>query len=354
MKKFIFSLILTGILALSGCTISSNNTNTSNALNTSNTSNIIENSIIESSIVNDVDESIEFPTTNFEKLQAKFSSIDFTPEDWTTDEKAYIEVNNNKPLFDKDLINTNVFENYSDLDDLGRCGVAFANICTELQPTEKRGSIGMVKPSGWKTSRYDKSVISDMYLYNRCHLIGYQLAGENANEKNLITGTRYLNVTGMLPFEDAVDDYIEDNPNNHVLYRVTPVYYRDDLVARGVLMEAYSVEDNGKLQFCVWCYNVQPGIFIDYKTGDNRLNNTNTKNDTTGTPEASNNTSKITISESENYTYIVNTKTKKIHMENCSAIKDMKEENKEVIHKSIKELENDGYTCCGICKPHEG
>ena len=162
MKKFIFSLILTGILALSGCTISSNNTNTSNA---SNTSNIIENSIIESSIVNDVDESIEFPTTNFEKLQAKFSSIDFTPEDWTTDEKAYIEVNNNKPLFDKDLINTNVFENYSDLDDLGRCGVAFANICTELQPTEKRGSIGMVKPSGWKTSRYDKSVISDMYLY---------------------------------------------------------------------------------------------------------------------------------------------------------------------------------------------
>ena len=345
MKKFIFSLILTGILALSGCTISSNNTNTSNTLNTSNTSNtsnIIENSIIESSIVNDVDESIEFPTTNFEKLQAKFSSIDFTPEDWTTDEKAYIEVNNNKPLFDKDLINTNVFENYSDLDDLGRCGVAFANICTELQPTEKRGSIGMVKPSGWKTSRYDKSVISDMYLYNRCHLIGYQLAGENANEKNLITGTRYLNVTGMLPFEDAVDDYIEDNPNNHVLYRVTPSYIGNDLVAQGVLMEAYSVEDNGKLQFSVWCPNIQPGIHIDYSTGDNYYSNDTKTITTQSNPGTSNEQSE---------TYILNTKSKKIHKTTCSAVKDMKEENKETVHKSISELESEGYTRCGICKP---
>ena len=343
MKKFIFSLILTGILALSGCTISSNNTNTSNTLNTSNTSNIIENSIIESSIVNDVDESIEFPTTNFEKLQAKFSSIDFTPEDWTTDEKAYVEVNNNKPLFDKDLINTNVFENYSDLDDLGRCGVAFANICTELQPTEKRGSIGMVKPSGWKTSRYDKSVISDMYLYNRCHLIGYQLAGENANEKNLITGTRYLNIDGMLYFENMVDDYMEENPNNHVLYRVTPSYINNDLVAQGVLMEAYSVEDNGKLQFCVWCYNVQPSITIDYSTGDNWLS--------TETPSIESTTNDS--STNEEVTYILNTNSKKIHRPNCSAVNDMKAQNKEETHKSIEELEAEGYAPCGICKPQE-
>ena len=180
----------------------------------------------------------------------------------------YVVVNNNVPFFEETEINTVVFEEYAELDDLGRCGVAYANICAELMPTEKRGNISSVKPTGWVQNEYP-DLISDIQLYNRCHLIGFQLAGENANKLNLITGTRYMNVTGMLVFENQVDDYIEENPNNHVLYRVTPVFIDDELVARGVLMEAQSVEDNGELQFCVFCYNIQPGIWIDYQTGEN-------------------------------------------------------------------------------------
>lgn len=178
----------------------------------------------------------------------------------------YIEINNNNPFFnDTDKV-TDAFENYSELDSLGRCGVAFANICPEIEPTEERGAIGSVKPSGWHTIKYD--CVDGKYLYNRCHLIGYQLAGENANEKNLITGTRYMNVDGMLPFEDIVDDYV-DATQNHVLYRVTPFYNDNELVARGVLMEAYSVEDNGSgVCFNVFCYNIQPGVAIDYATGE--------------------------------------------------------------------------------------
>lgn len=152
---------------------------------------------------------------------------------------------------------------------MGRCGVAFANICIDIMPTEERGEIGMIKPSGWHTVKYD--VVDGKYLYNRCHLIGYQLAGENANPKNLITGTRYLNVEGMLPFENEVADYVKES-NNHVLYRVTPIFESDNLVASGVQMEAYSVEDNGEgICFNVFCYNVQPGIVIDYATGESYL-----------------------------------------------------------------------------------
>lgn len=181
---------------------------------------------------------------------------------------ACIEVNSNEPMFtDQEKTSVEPFEEYSELDDLGRCQVAYANICKELQPTEKRGEIGSVRPSGWQTVKYN-NLIEGNYLYNRCHLIGYQLAGENANEKNLITGTRYLNVVGMLPFENAVDDYLEENAENHVLYRVTPIFSGDELVARGVLMEAYSVEDDGdSIRFCQYCYDVQPGIQIDYSTG---------------------------------------------------------------------------------------
>lgn len=179
----------------------------------------------------------------------------------------YTIVNDNEPEFDKGDFTTEAFEKYSDLDDLGRCGVAYANICKELMPTEKRGKIGMIKPSGWHTVKYPE-IIKDRYLYNRCHLIGFQLAGENANEKNLITGTRYLNVDGMLPFEDEVADYVKET-GNHVLYRVTPVFDGDNLVASGVQMEAESVEDSGEgVKFNVYCYNVQPGIGIDYATGD--------------------------------------------------------------------------------------
>lgn len=184
-------------------------------------------------------------------------------------DSSFIKINGNIPYFTKDEYTTSSYEYYSDLDELGRCGVCYACIGQDIMPTEERGPIGMVKPSGWHTVKYD--IVDGKYLYNRCHLIGYQLAGENANEKNLITGTRYLNVTGMLPFENVVAQYVQDT-NNHVLYRVTPIFNGDNLLANGVLMEAYSVEDNGKgVCFNVFCYNAQPGISIDYKTGESEL-----------------------------------------------------------------------------------
>ena len=181
---------------------------------------------------------------------------------------AYVPVNDNLPYFtEEEKLSVEAFESYSELDDLGRCGEAFANVCRELQPTEPRGEIGSIRPSGWHTVKYN-DIISDNYLYNRCHLLGYQLTGENANEKNLITGTRYLNMAGMLQFEDRIAGYLEEN-DNHVLYRVTPVFEGDNLVASGVLLEGYSVEDAGAgICFNAYCYNVQPGICIDYATGD--------------------------------------------------------------------------------------
>ncbi len=198
-----------------------------------------------------------------------YVSLDAIP---AYDGKAYVAINNNEPFFTDNDMTTTAFENYSDLDSLGRCGVAYANICKEIMPTEKRGMIGMIKPSGWHTVKYD--VIKDRYLYNRCHLIGYQLAGENANPKNLITGTRYLNVEGMLPFENLVADYV-NNTGNHVLYRVTPMFSGSNLVANGVLIEAKSVEDNGGgILFNVYCYNVQPGVGINYENGDSWLDGT--------------------------------------------------------------------------------
>ena len=184
--------------------------------------------------------------------------------------EPYVEINGNRPFFEKSDYTTDAFEIYSELDSLGRCGVAFANICKELMPTEERGEIGSVRPSGWHTVKYP-DVIEDLFLYNRCHLIGFQLAGENANERNLITGTRFMNVDGMLPFENEVADYVR-RTGNHVLYRVTPVFEGENLVADGVLMEAYSVEDDGKgVRFCVFVFNVQPGIEINYKTGESRV-----------------------------------------------------------------------------------
>lgn len=183
-----------------------------------------------------------------------------------------VEINNNVPFFEEGDLSTEPFEVYSELDALGRCGVAYANISRELMPTEERGTIGNIKPSGWNQAKYEGVIDSKPpYLYNRCHLIAYCLTAENANEKNLITGTRYMNVEGMLPFEEQVAKYLDQN-DNHVLYRVTPVFDGDNLVASGVLLEAYSVEDNGEgVCFCVYFYNVQPGIEIDYKTGESSL-----------------------------------------------------------------------------------
>lgn len=181
---------------------------------------------------------------------------------------AYVVINQNEPEF-IDIDKNFTGENYSDLDALGRCGVAMARVGIDTMPTEERGSIGMVKPSGWHTVKYD--IVSGKYLYNRCHLIGYQLTGENANEKNLITCTRSMNTTGMLEWENKVADYVKET-ENHVLYRVTPMFQDENLVATGVQIEALSLEDNGEgVKFNVFVYNVQEGIEIDYKTGDSKL-----------------------------------------------------------------------------------
>ena len=183
----------------------------------------------------------------------------------------YVVINNNEPNFTKEEMTTKAYEEYGDLDHLGRCTTVSANISKELMPTEKRGSIGSIKPTGWHTIKYDN--IDGKYLYNRCHLIGYQLTGENANEKNLITCTRYMNTVGMLEFENKVADYIKET-NNHVLYRVTPIFKDDNLLADGVQIEALSVEDQGEgIKFNVFVYNVQEGITIDYKTGDSSKTN---------------------------------------------------------------------------------
>lgn len=185
----------------------------------------------------------------------------------------YVELNNNQPEFSDSDYTTDSFEEYSALDELGRCGVAFANVGQDLMPTTGRGSISQVKPSGWQSTQYD--IVDGKYLYNRCHLIGFQLTAENANKQNLITGTRYMNVDGMLPFENMAADYIKETAN-HVLYRVTPVFTGDDLVAQGVQMEALSVEDDGEgVCFNVFVYNVQPGIEIDYATGESHLEGEN-------------------------------------------------------------------------------
>lgn len=183
--------------------------------------------------------------------------------------KPYVTINNNIPTFTKEDETTKAFEKYSELDSLGRCGVAFSCVGKETMPTEERKAIGSIKPSGWKTAKYD--IVEGKYLYNRCHLIGYQLTAENANPKNLITGTRYMNVEGMLPFENEVATYIKET-SYHVLYRVTPVYKNNNLVANGVQIEAKSVADKGKgVCFNVYVYNIQPGIEINYANGESRL-----------------------------------------------------------------------------------
>lgn len=246
---------------------------------------------------------------------------------------SFVILDGNKPSFSKkDRERTDAFETYSNLDKLGRCGVAYANICKELMPTEERGAIGMVKPTGWHTVKYDN--VEGKYLYNRCHLIGYQLAGENANEKNLITGTRYLNVTGMLKFEDRVADYVKAT-DHHVLYRVTPVFEGDNLVATGLEMEAYSVEDCGKgVSFHVFVYNIQPGITIDYATGESWTDDSRTEENT----------------EAEDG-YVLNTNTHKFHKENCESVRDIAGSNKEVYTGNREDLINMGYEPCKRCKP---
>ena len=274
----------------------------------------------------------------------------------------YTEVNGNKPYFTEAELTTQSFETYSELDSLGRCGMAYANVGQDLMPTEPRGEIGAVKPSGWHLVKYDN--VDGKYLYNRCHLIAYMLAAENANPQNLITGTRYLNVQGMLPFETKVCDYVK-NTGNHVLYRVTPIFDGDNLLADGVLMEAYSVEDAGEgICFCVFAYNVQPGIGIDYATGDNWAESSGTYQSTaapvtveTLAPQPETDTAvQITPEspapqESQGITYVLNTNTMKFHYPTCSSVDDMKEKNKQIYTGSREEVINMGYVPCKRCNP---
>ncbi len=255
------------------------------------------------------------------------------------DGKAYVELNGNVPEFsESEKTYSESFEEYGKLDSLGRCTYAVSCIGKDLMPTEKRGSIGSVKPSGWHISKYD--FVDGKYLYNRCHLIGYQLTAENANERNLITGTRYLNVEGMLPFENDVADYIEIT-NNHVYYKVTPIFEGNNLVANGVQMQAYSVEDNGQgISFNVYCYNVQPGVAIDYATGDNQA-----------VASSSASVTSTSSDEADKKTYIVNTKTKKFHNPDCDGVKKMSSSNKKKYKGTRDSLISNGYSPCQKCNP---
>ncbi len=321
----------------------------------------------------------------------------------TYDGEAYVEVNDNLPFFTEEDLSEESFETYSELDELGRCGTAYANIGQDLMPTEPRGEIGAVRPSGWHTVKYEG--IDGNYLYNRCHLIAYQLAGENANEKNLITGTRYLNTQGMLPLENQVADYVKET-GNHVLYRVTPIFEGDNLLSSGVLMEGYSVEDGGEgICFCVYAYNVQPDIRIDYATGDSEstlvtptdkpvqtqeATQTPTQKPTqtpTAAPTAQPTTpaqdqnqsgtngggqaaqptaapqpevsepvtapTEITPTPTDNpdYNYVLNTNTMKFHVPGCSSVGEMSEKNKWYYSGSRENVIAMGYVPCKRCNP---
>lgn len=391
-KKKTFKPIILAVMFVVACMTAPLDEQNSDNLNTDNTvSSSIEDNVADvteegtSEIIGAASESSSEATSTEEKTTEATSTEEKTTEEKITDEKttdertadeaskyvnstiisideipeysgnAYVSINDNIPFFTDDEMITEAFEYYSDLDSLGRCGVAYANVCVDIMPTEERGEIGSVKPTGWHTVKYD--IVSGKYLYNRCHLIGYQLSAENANTKNLITGTRYLNVEGMLPFENMVADYVKET-NNHVLYRVTPMFAGENLLCSGVLIEAKSVEDNGAgILFNVYCYNVQPGIIIDYLTGDSSLDETessqaSTGNDSrnTGTATASTieenketETATSTSSDSTVMVHITDTGSK-YHRAGCRYLKS----DTEVTLEKAKAL---GLTPCGSCNP---
>ena len=262
------------------------------------------------------------------------------------DGNVSVVVNNNKPMFTYVETASTSYEKYGDLDELGRCTAAIACIGTDIMPTEERGSIGSVKPTGWEQNKYPGIVESDPpYLYNRCHLIGFQLTGENANERNLITGTRYMNVEGMLPYEEMVANYVRTT-GNHVMYRVTPVFEGGNLLCSGVQMEAYSVEDSGRgICFNVFCYNVQPGVNINYTDGSNEL------------AEGFVLSEEVTDEELDRSmpategSYVANKNTKKFHLDTCDSVHEMKESNKLFFEGYREDLIDQGYVPCKRCNP---
>ena len=249
----------------------------------------------------------------------------------------YVELDGNQPGFSLEERTTDSFETYSTLDALGRCGPAYACIGQDLMPTEDRESISSVRPTGWVQAEYD--FVEGGSLYNRCHLIGFQLTGENANEENLITGTRYMNVEGMLPFENMVADYIKET-GNHVLYRAIPIFEGENLVASGVVMEAFSVEDEGEgVCFHVYVYNVQPGVEIDYATGESW----ETRDSASSALESQ--------AEEQETDYVLNTSSKKFHLPDCSSVDSMSGKNRQEYHGTREELIAQGYEPCGSCNP---
>lgn len=325
LQKTLLPLLLVVMLCFSGCSETTPDTN--NTL--SNSTQTTTASTDEPSLQEDI------PSTSEAAPAIDLSNIPaFSGE-------PYVAINDNIPDFTDADLTSSSFEKYSSLDSLGRCGIAYACIGTDLMPTEDRGSIGQVKPSGWHTVKYD--CVDGKYLYNRCHLISYQLTAENANENNLITGTRYLNVEGMLPFENIVADYIKET-GNHVLYRVTPIFEGNNLVASGVQMEAKSVEDNGEgILYNVYCYNSQPGVGINYATGDSWLDGETT--------ESQDSISQSGSSENSKVTYILNTNSYKFHISSCSSINQMSESNKQEFTGSRDEVVAMGYDPCGRCNP---
>lgn len=251
--------------------------------------------------------------------------------------EAYIYVNGGEPDFTEADLTVESYESYGALDRHGRCTVCISSIGVDIMPTEKRGDISGVIPSGWLNKEYDKELVDGRYLYNRCHLIGFQLTGENANKQNLITGTRYLNIEGMLPFENMIAAYVKET-ENHVLFRVTPVFDENNLVASGVLMEAKSVEDDGEgICFAVFAYNVQPGIVIDYRTGDSALSGE-------GLPE------KPTYEQGETL-YVLNVSSRRVHRPECPGVADMAEHNKQETYETLSSLLGRGFKACGTCDP---
>lgn len=271
--------------------------------------------------------------------------------------EPYVEINGNIPYFTEDEYTTESYEKYGELDELGRCTEAVACIGQDLMPTEERDSISSVIPSGWENAEYD--CIVGKHLYNRCHLIGFQLTGKNANEENLITGTRFLNTEGMLPFENMIADYIKET-NNHVLYRVTPIFKGSNLVASGVLMEGYSIEDNGNgICFNVYCYNNQPSITIDYATGKSSYKDTQytSNQDTSEVEENTGYADNNTINSEDDdqiyiqSEYILNTSTKRFHFPTCPNAEKISDDNKEIYSGKREELIQKGYEPCGNCNP---
>lgn len=273
------------------------------------------------------DDNVKDPFQSTSNQSNDYYSYDLSNIPECTD-KPFVVLNNNIPDFSKSELSTKAFEKYASLDSLGRCGPAIACCGKELMPVTERGDISSIKPTGWVQAYY--SFVDGEYLYNRCHLIGWQLTGEDANPKNLITGTRYMNVNGMLPFENMIADYIKET-GNHVMYRVTPIFAGSNLVCSGVQMEAYSVEDEGDgICFNIYCYNVQPNVEIDYSTGESKY------------------VPKVDENEKESV-YILNTNSKRVHLPTCGSVSSIADHNKKEYRGFLSDLLNDGYSACGAC-----